>query len=72
MWRASKPEVLLFGIEHMHAQPLAVFKLRLYERFQIQSDIYDAWDYQQYTRIAPPAYKALAALGVNRSGRQTR
>jgi hypothetical protein len=65
--RASKPEVLLFGIEHMHAHPLAVFKLRLYERFQIQSDIYDAWDYEQYTRIALPAYKALAALGVDQA-----
>jgi len=64
----SRPEVLLIGIDHMHAHPLAVFKLRLYESFGIRSDIYDAWDYEQYTRIALPAYKALAALGVDQAG----
>lgn len=57
-------EVLLFGIGHMHAHPLAVFKLRLYEAFGIQSDIYDAWDYEQYTRIALPAFRAAQRLGV--------
>ncbi|NIA21235.1 MAG: hypothetical protein GWP05_04535 [Anaerolineaceae bacterium] len=62
--RESTPEVLLVGISHMHAHPLAVFKLRLYETFGIRSDIYDAWDYEQYTRIALPAYRALQALGA--------
>ena len=62
--RESRPEVLLVGISHMHEHPLAVFKLRLYETFGIQSDLYDAWDYEQYTRIALPAYRALQALGV--------
>ncbi len=60
----SHPEVLLFGIGHMHRGPLDIFKLRLYERFGIQSDRYDAWDYEQYTRIALPAYRALEALRV--------
>lgn len=60
----SHPEVLLFGIGHMHRGPLDVFKLRLYEQFGIQSDIYDAWDYEQYTRIALPARRALEALRV--------
>ncbi len=63
----SRPEVLLLGIDHMKEHPLAVFKLRLYETFGIQSDIYDAWDYEQYTRIALPAYRCLAALDVDKA-----
>ncbi|NIA20843.1 MAG: hypothetical protein GWP05_02490 [Anaerolineaceae bacterium] len=63
----SRPEVLLVGIDHMKEHPLAVFKLRLWETFGIQSDIYDAWDYEQYTRIALPAYRALAALDVDKA-----
>lgn len=63
----SRPEVLLFGIGHMREHPLAVFKLRLYQTFGIRSDIYDAWDYEQYTRIALPTYRALQALGVESS-----
>jgi hypothetical protein len=62
--REAHPEVLLVGIGHMHAHPLAVFKLRLYETFGIRSDAYDVWDYEQYLRIAMPAYRALQALGV--------
>jgi hypothetical protein len=62
--RESHPEVLLFGISHMHAHPLAVFKLRLYETYGIRSDAYDAWDYEQYTRIALPTYRAVQALGA--------
>ena len=60
----SHPEVLLFGIGHMHRGPLDIFKLRLYEKFGIQSDRYDAWDYEQYTRIALPTRRALEALRV--------
>ena len=63
----SQPEVLLFGIGHMREHPLAIFKLRLYQTFGIRSDIYDAWDYEQYTRIALPTYRALQALGVESS-----
>ena len=62
--RESRPEVLLLGIGRMREHPLAVFKLRLWERFGIQSDQYDAWDYEQYTRLALPAYRALQAMGV--------
>jgi len=66
--RESRPEVLLLGIGRMREHPLAVFKLRLWEQFGIQSDQYDAWDYEQYTRIALPAYRALQAMGVEGDG----
>jgi len=64
----SRPEVLLVGVGRMREHPLAVFKLRLWERFGIQSDQYDAWDYEQYTRLALPSYRALQALGVEGDG----
>ncbi len=60
----NEVEVLLVGVGRMHEHPLAVFKLRLYEQFGIRSDLYDTWDYEQYTRIAPPAIRAMQHLGV--------
>lgn len=64
----SWTEVLLFGIGQMHTDPLNVFKFRLHESFGIASDIYDAWDYEQYTRMAVPLYDALEAMGVPGGG----
>ena len=42
---------------------LNVFKHRLWETFGIDSGQYEnAWDYEEYTRLAEPAYYALLAL----------
>jgi len=59
----AHPEVLLVEVSRTNRDPLNRFKRRLYERFGLQSDRYEsAWDYEQYVRIAEPAYAALQAL----------
>ena len=59
----THPEVLLVDVSRANLDPLNRFKHRLYERFGLQSDRYEsAWDYEQYVRIAEPAYAALQAL----------
>ena len=57
------PEVLLIEASNCNQAQEGIFKYRLFERFGIQSERYDGiWDYEQYVRIAEPAYDALQAL----------
>jgi len=61
--RTGESEVLLIDIFRTNPDRLAVFKLRLWETFGIDSQRYDAqWDYEEYARLAEPAYYALLAL----------
>jgi glycosyltransferase involved in cell wall biosynthesis len=61
--RVGEAEVLLIDVFRTNPDRLAVFKLRLWETFGIDSGKYEkAWDYEEYTRLAEPAYYALLAL----------
>lgn len=62
--RTGQSEVLLIDVRgDFDAKRLATFKLRLWERFGIDSARYDAaWDYEEYVRLAEPATYALRAL----------
>ena len=61
----SSPEVLLIDVSRYDEKKLGEFKYALWKTFGIESSRYeDAWDYEQYLRLAQPALAALHALGV--------
>ena len=61
--RASEAEVLLFDVSHSNGKSLEKFKFLLYEKFGLDSKRYEStWDYEQYVRLACPAFDALRAL----------
>lgn len=61
--RPGEAEVLLIDVFRVNEDRLNVFKHRLWETFGIDSGKYEnAWDYEEYTRLAEPAYYALLAL----------
>jgi hypothetical protein len=61
--RRGQAEVLLINISRIDPHRLAVFKHRLWEAFGLDSSRYEhAWDYEEYARLAEPAFYALLAL----------
>jgi len=61
--RTGTAEVLLIDVFHINADRLNVFKHRLWETFGLNSGRYEgSWDYEEYVRLAEPAFYALAAL----------
>ncbi len=61
--RSGEAEVLLIDVFRANPDRLNVFKLRLWETFGLDSSKYESsWDYEEYTRLAQPAYYALLAL----------
>lgn len=61
--RTGEAEVLLIDVFRANPDRLNVFKFRLWNTFGIDSGKYErSWDYEEYTRLAEPAYYALLAL----------
>lgn len=61
--RTGEAEVLLIDVFRANPDRLNVFKLRLWETFGLDSSKYEkAWDYEEYIRLAEPAYYALRAI----------
>ena len=61
--RSGEADVLLIDVFRTNQDRLSLFKLRLSETFGIDSTRYeDAWDYEEYVRLAEPAFYALMAL----------
>ena len=59
----GEAEVLLIDVFRANPDRLNVFKLRLWETFGIDSAKYEkTWDFEEYARLAEPAYYALLAL----------
>lgn len=60
---SGEAEVLLIDVFRANPDRLNVFKLRLWETFGIDSSRYEkSWDYEEYVRLAEPAFYALSAL----------
>ena len=58
-------EVLLVNVFHGNRDRLNVFKRRLFDNFAIASDEFEkVWDFEQYVRLAEPAFEALQAIGA--------
>ncbi len=61
--RDGEAEVLLIDVNNPNRERLAAFKHRLWERFGLDSHRYESsWDYEEYVRLAEPAFYALSAL----------
>lgn len=61
--RTGEAEVLLIDVFNVNRDRLNVFKFKLHERFGLDSGRYEgAWDYEEYVRLAEPAFYALQAL----------
>jgi hypothetical protein len=59
----GEAEVLLIDVFKTNPDRLNIFKLRLWETFGLDSSRYEKiWDYEEYTRLAEPAFYALEAL----------
>ena len=62
-------EVLLVDVFHANQQRLNLFKARLFEKYGIPSDQFEMiWDFDQYMRLAEPAFEALQAIDAGGSG----
>ncbi len=61
--RKGEAEVLLIDVFRVNPDRLNVFKLRLWETFSLDSRRYESlWDFEEYVRLAEPAFYALRAL----------
>jgi hypothetical protein len=61
--RSGEAEVLLIDVFRPNADRLNMFKHRLWETFGLDSSQYEkSWDYEEYVRLAEPAFYALRAL----------
>ena len=55
------PELILINVSYIHPEHLSLFKLRLFERFSIESARYDDnWEYEEYIRLAEPGILRIA------------
>jgi len=61
--RVGEAEILLIDVFNINHDRLNAFKFRLWERFGLDSSKYEqAWDYEEYIRLAEPAFCALETL----------
>lgn len=61
--RKGETEILLFDVFSTNHDRLSVFKLRLWERFGLDSGRYDGdWGYEEWCRLAEPAFYGLLTL----------
>lgn len=61
--RTGEAEILLIDVFKINQDRLNQFKSRLFEVLGIDSTRYEsAWDYEEYVRLAVPAYHALMTL----------
>ena len=61
--RSAEAELLLVDIANMRRAPVDKFKWELHKTFGLRSDRYETiWDFEQYVRLALPAFEALEKL----------
>ena len=60
----AEVEVLLVDVFHFNKARLNLFKGELFKKFNVPSaDFEGVWEYEEYVRLAEPAFEALHALG---------
>ncbi len=65
----AEVEVLLVDVFHFNKDRLNLFKAELFKKFQVPSQPFEGiWEYEEYVRLAEPAFEALHAIGCNGSG----
>ncbi len=61
--RTIECEVLLIDVSNPNLEKLAMFKWHLHEKHNIDSHRYEhGWDFEEWCRLALPAYHALSAI----------
>lgn len=61
--RAAHADVLLIDVSNPNRERLAGLKWLLWEKFGVDSTRHEhSWDYEEYGRLADPAYHALCAI----------
>jgi hypothetical protein len=61
----SSPEAVLIDVRNADPGPVNELKARLFEEFDIRSDLYeDLWDFEQYVRLVPAALAVLKVIGA--------
>ena len=56
-------DVILVNVSNSNEALTGQFKWQLYEHFQIESSRYEnEWEFEEYVRLAEPAYAALQAI----------
>ncbi len=59
-------EVLLVDVFRSNPDRLNLFKGELYTKFAVPSDTFQSiWEYEEYVRLAEPAYEALEVIGCH-------
>jgi len=62
---AAEVEVLLVDVFRCNSDRLNLFKFELYKRYNIPSERFEGvWEFEQYVRLAEPAWEALHAIGA--------
>ena len=66
----AEVEILLVDVFHFNKDRLNLFKAELFKKFNVPSrDFEDIWEFEEYVRLAEPAFEALHSLGCDsRSG----
>lgn len=61
--RDGSAEVLLINVSNADREQLAIFKMRLWDRFGIDARRYEHdWGFEEYCRLAEPAFYALSSI----------
>jgi len=59
-------EALVLDVFHANEKRLNLFKAELFQKFGVPSDRFEsAWEFEQYVRLAEPAFEALKAIGCD-------
>ncbi|NLF32358.1 MAG: hypothetical protein GX591_15895 [Planctomycetes bacterium] len=65
----AEVEVLLIDVFHTNINRLNLFKAELFNKFHVPSQPFESvWEFEEYVRMAEPAFEAINALG---SGNRT-
>lgn len=61
----STPEILLIDVRDVNTKPINEFKGQMFEHFGINGMRYECmWEFEEWTRLAPPAMAAIKAIGA--------
>ncbi len=64
--RQTEAEVLLLDVFHANKERMNLFKAELFAKFAVPSHSFEhIWDFEQYMRLAEPAYEALKRIGCD-------
>ena len=68
---AAQVDVLLVDVFHFNKDRLNLFKAELFKKFNVPSECFEhVWEFEQYVRLAEPAFEALHAIGCEAGAKE--